>query len=54
MQGTFWALVPTIAAVVISLLTKEVYLSLTVGIIVGALIIARNPIEALGVVFDTM
>ncbi len=54
MEGTFWALIPTLAAVIISLLTKEVYLSLLVGIITGALLISHNPIEALSVVFDTM
>ena len=38
MRATFWALVPPILAIVISLITKEVNLSLFVGIIVGALL----------------
>ncbi|MCR5774151.1 MAG: Na+/H+ antiporter NhaC family protein, partial [Lachnospiraceae bacterium] len=37
MNGTFWALVPPIIAIVLALITKEVYSSLFVGIIVGAL-----------------
>lgn len=37
MQGTFWALVPPIVAIVLALITKEVYSSLFIGIIVGGL-----------------
>ena len=37
MEATFWALVPPILAIIISLVTKEVNLSLFVGIVVGAL-----------------
>ncbi len=36
--GTFWSLVPPIVAIVLALITKEVYSSLFVGIIVGALL----------------
>lgn len=42
MQTTFWALVPPILAIIISLLTKEVNLSLFVGILVGALIYTQG------------
>ena len=35
--GTFWALVPPIIAILLALITKEVYSSLFVGILVGAL-----------------
>lgn len=35
--GTFWALVPPIVAIVLALITKEVYSSLFVGILVGGL-----------------
>lgn len=42
MQASFWALVPPILAIVISLLTKEVNLSLFVGILVGALIFTKG------------
>ncbi|MBR5265889.1 MAG: Na+/H+ antiporter NhaC family protein, partial [Clostridia bacterium] len=37
MAETFWALVPAIMAIILALITKEVYLSLFVGIISGAL-----------------
>ena len=37
MQGTFWALVPPIVAIVLALITREVYSSLFIGIIVGGL-----------------
>lgn len=36
MAGSFWALIPPILAIVVSLITKEVNLSLLIGIIVGA------------------
>lgn len=35
--ATFWALVPPIVAIVLSLITKEVYSSLFIGILVGGL-----------------
>ncbi len=38
MEATFWALVPPILAIVISIITKEVNLSLFLGILAGALI----------------
>ena len=51
MYGTFWALVPPVVAIVLALITKEVYSSLFVGIVVGALFVAGfNPVSAL----DTM
>ncbi|NGM18322.1 Na+/H+ antiporter NhaC family protein [Eggerthellaceae bacterium zg-887] len=37
--NTFWALVPAIVAIVLALITKEVYSSLFVGIVVGALLL---------------
>ncbi|MDQ5983612.1 MAG: Na+/H+ antiporter NhaC [Eubacteriales bacterium SKADARSKE-1] len=37
MQGTFWALLPPLAAIVLALITKEVYVSLFIGILTGAL-----------------
>ena len=39
-MNTFWALVPAIIAIVIALLTKEVYASLFFGILLGALLIS--------------
>lgn len=45
--GTFWSLVPAVVAIVFALITKEVYSSLAVGIIVGGLIYADfSPIGA--------
>ena len=38
MNATFWALVPPFIAIIISLITKEVNLSLFAGIVVGSLI----------------
>ena len=45
--GTFWALVPALLAIVLALITKEVYSSLFVGIIIGALFVTGfNPVAA--------
>ena len=35
--GTFWALVPPIVAIALALITKEVYSSLFIGIVLGGL-----------------
>ena len=40
MVGTFWSLVPAIVAIALALITKEVYSSLFVGIVIGALFFA--------------
>ena len=40
MNGTFWALVPPIVAIALALITKEVYSSLFVGILVGGLFVS--------------
>ena len=53
--GTFWAFVPALVAIVLALITKQVYVSLFVGIFVGALFYADgNPINALGTLFQVM
>jgi len=55
MEATFWALVPPILAIVISLITKEVNLSLFVGIIVGGLLYTGfNPFSTATTTFDIM
>lgn len=36
--GTYWALVPSLVAILLALLTKEVYSSLFVGIVIGAVL----------------
>jgi len=38
--GTFWSLVPPVIAIILALLTKDVYSSLFVGIVLGAVFIA--------------
>ena len=37
-QVTFWALVPPVIAIVLALITKEVYSSLFIGIVAGGLL----------------
>lgn len=37
LYATFWALIPPVVAIVLALLTKEVYSSLFIGILVGGL-----------------
>ncbi|MDD3746050.1 MAG: Na+/H+ antiporter NhaC family protein [Anaerostipes sp.] len=55
MTGTVWALLPPIIAIVLALLTKEVYLSLIVGIVTGAFMYTGfQPVEALDVMFSIM
>ena len=55
MESTFWALVPPVLAIVISLITKEVNLSLFVGLVVGALLYTGfNPFAAATTIFDIM
>ena len=45
--GTIWSLVPPVVAIVLALITKEVYSSLFIGIIAGLLLQANfNPINA--------
>ena len=45
MQGTFWALVPPLVAIILALITKEVYSSLFLGIIVGGLFYSNFSFE---------
>lgn len=40
MTGTFWSLVPAIVAIALALITKEVYSSLFVGIVIGGIFFA--------------
>lgn len=41
-HGTFWALVPSVVAIVLALITKEAYSSLFVGILMGGLLISEG------------
>ena len=43
--GTFWALVPPIVAIILALVTKNVYLSLFIGILMGAVFIGDGNLE---------
>lgn len=45
MQGTFWALVPPLVAIILALITREVYSSLFIGIIVGGLFYSNFSFE---------
>ncbi len=42
MFATFWALVPPLVAIILALITKEVYSSLFIGIVVGGFFYAGN------------
>jgi tetracycline resistance efflux pump len=55
MSATFWALLPPLLAIAVSLLTKEVNLSLLVGIIAGAgLFCGFNPFTTVTTTFSIM
>ena len=43
--GTFWSLIPPLVAIALALITKEVYSSLFVGILVGALFYSNFSFE---------
>ena len=50
--GTFWSLVPPIVAIILALITKEVYSSLFLGILVGGFFYANgNPLGAMEHIF---
>lgn len=38
LYGTFWALIPPVVAIALALITKEVYSSLFIGIVIGGLL----------------
>ena len=44
-QGTFWSLTPPLIAIVLALATKEVYSSLFLGIVTGALLFSGFSFE---------
>ena len=53
MVGTFWALIPPVIAILLALLTKEVYSSLFVGIVLGGLFYADfSPVKAMNHIID--
>ena len=55
MEATIWALIPPVLAIVISLITKEVNLSLFIGILVGTLLYCHgNLLSSIATMFDIM
>lgn len=55
MEATFWALVPPILAIIISLITKEVNFSLIIGIVMGCgLYCSFNPFTTATTMFEIM
>ena len=55
MEGTFLSILPALIAIVLALTTKEVYVSLFVGILTGTMLIAKgNPIVAFGDLYEIM
>ena len=53
MYATAWSLLPPVVAIVLALITKEVYSSLFIGILVGALLATSfNPLAALETTFN--
>mgnify|MGYP005762730879 CR=1 FL=1 len=53
--GTIWSLLPPVLAIILALITKEVYSSLFVGIVVGAFMYAEfQPWNAFTAIFDIM
>ena len=55
MAGTLWAFLPAIIAIVLALITKQVYVSLFLGVFVGAMMyVGGNPVAAMQTVFEIM
>ena len=55
MEGTLWAFLPAIIAIVLALITKQVYVSLFLGIFVGAMMYAGgDPLKALFTLYEVM
>ena len=55
MEATIWALIPPVLAIIISLITKEVNLSLVIGIIVGCGLYCNfNPFTTVTTMFEIM
>lgn len=55
MSASIWSLIPPIVAIGVSLKTKEVNISLVLGILIGALIhTGFNPVESLVTFFNVL
>ena len=52
---TIWALLPPVIAIIFALKTKEVYISLLIGIVSGTLLLTNfHLVESLNLLFDTV
>ena len=55
MEGTLWAFLPALIAIVLALVTKQVYVSLFLGIFVGAMMYAGgDPLKAMFTLYQVM
>lgn len=55
LTATFWTLLPPVIAIALALITKEVYSSLLIGILAGALLYTGfNPLHAVETTFEVM
>ena len=55
MEGTLWAFLPALIAIVLALVTKQVYVSLFLGIFVGAMMYAGgDPLKAMFTLYKVM
>ncbi len=55
MEGTLWAFLPAVIAILLALITKQVYVSLFLGVLVGAVMYAGgDPLNGLFTVFKVM
>ena len=55
MEGTLWAFLPALIAIVLALITRQVYISLFLGIFVGAMMYAGgDPLKALFTLYQVM
>ncbi len=55
MVGSIWAFMPAIIAILLALITKQVYVSLFLGVFVGAMMYAGgNPLEAMFTLYQVM
>ena len=55
MNATIWSILPPVIAIVLALITKEVYMSLLIGILSGALLYTQfNVISTIETTFQIM
>ena len=55
MVGSIWAFMPAIIAILLALITRQVYVSLFLGVFVGAMMYAGgNPLEAMFTLYQVM